>query len=241
MKTSGVGSFDLEIAAIVPEGGNWHEYEPLGIICAGIGVDIDGRREYFEFKAAGDRMTEQEAGQIVEKLLDLEQAGVTMVTWNGASFDYRVLAQESGKRRECAMLMMDHVDLMAAVVAMRGHYLSLDKALIGAGLQGKLHCVTLKSGEFITDMNGAKAPVLWAQGEHDAVLAYQKVDVMQSLELALAVSRSMEISWRANSGRYNSITLGRLYSVKECLALPHPDTSWMDNPPCLTEMVAWAM
>lgn len=232
-----LASFDLEIAAVFPEDlRDWARQPDLGISCAALAVsDSDQVRVW----SADPRLNREQAAGIVQDLSELTEAGYTLVTWNGCAFDFRVLAEESGLLAEASGLAMEHVDLMLMVTFTKGHYLGLQKALEGAGLAGKLKTVRLSDGSILTDMDGAKAPALWAQGEHQAVIAYLEQDVRQQLALAQAVLEQGSVRWISNSGNRQSVPFDRLLTVRECFDLPEPDTSWMSDPPTRDQFVSW--
>ena len=232
-----LASFDLEIAKPIPDdASDWKQYSPLGIACAA--VEFGDSSEPLTWHGV-PQMTRAACQQMVGDCLDLVKKGYTFVTWNGCSFDFAVLAEESGMVDECAELAINHVDIMLMVTFTKGWYLALQKALKGAGLEGKLTRVTLSTGEVITDMDGAKAPRLWAAGEYDAVLAYLRYDVQQTLKLAHAVQRNKVLRWTSNRGRAQYVRFDRLLTVRECFRIPEPDTSWMTDPPSRTRFVEW--
>ena len=232
-----LAAFDLEIAAVVPDTvQEWSKVKGLGISCAAIAFsDIDE----VEVWQRVPRFEKSVSIDLVERLGELSEDGYTLVTWNGCSFDFRVLAEESGLVRRCGQLALNHVDLMLIVTFTKGWYLSLQAALQGAGLSGKLTRVRLSTGREIRDMDGSKAPALWAAGEHDAVLAYLKDDVVQLLKLAQLVSRRGRLSWLSRTGNPQEVRLSRLLSVTECFDIPEPDTSWMSNPPRRKQFTDW--
>ena len=232
-----LAAFDLEIASEIPDGvDDWQTVAPLGISCAAVALS-DGDEP--RFWKGEPQMTQAECGDIVTELQALRRNGYTFLTWNGCRFDFAVLAQESGLRDDCAGLAMDHVDLMLMVTFRKGWFLSLEKALRGAGLAGKLKEVALSNGTMIKDMNGAKAPGLWAAGEHKAVLAYLREDVTQMLSLADVIREKKAIRWRSNSGKPQAVSVSKLLTVRECFEIPEPDVSWMDNPPSRRAFVEW--
>lgn len=232
-----LAAFDLEIAAVVAgNDDDWAHQPDLGISCAAI-AGSPGLGEKF-FSAPG-RLSRESARQLVHELLGLMRQGVRIVTWNGCGFDFRILAEESGMQDECAFLALNHSDLMLIVTFTKGWYLGLDKALMGAGLKGKLKEVALKDGRKLSGMEGAMAPRLWAQGEHEAVLAYLRDDVVQLLGLAEHVNAVRRISWISSTNRRQQVTVLRLLTVAECFGLPQPDTSWMKDPPERLQFVAW--
>src|SRR5690349_8936553 len=104
------------------------------------------------------QLSKDECRKLVRDLTACVASGYTLVTWNGCSFDFRVLAQESGMLEECGQLALNHIDLMMIVTFNKGWFLGLDKALSGAGITSKVRQLTLSTGEIITNMNGALAP-----------------------------------------------------------------------------------
>jgi len=232
-----LASFDLEIAAVVPETvREWSKVKGLGISCAAVALSDKDEIEVWQ---GIPRLEKSKCIDVAERLAELCDQGYTLITWNGCSFDFRVLAEESGLLKRCGQLALNHVDFMLIVTFTKGHYLSLQAALQGAGLSGKLTRVRLSSGREIRDMDGSKAPALWAAGEHEAVLAYLKDDVVQLLKLAQVVSRRGRISWTSRSGKPQEVRLSQLLTVTECFGIPEPDTSWMSDPPRRTQFTDW--
>ena len=88
-------------------------------------------------------------------------------------------------------------------------------------------------------MDGSKAPELWAQGEHEAVLEYLKGDVVQLLKLAEHVQEDGGISWISGRGERQWVGARKLLTVRECFDIPEPDTSWMEDPPTRQQFVDW--
>ena len=229
--------FDIEIATVVPETiQEWSKVKGLGISCAAVALsDVDDVRVW----EGRPRLTKQESVNLVKRLMELRDQGYVPLTWNGCSFDFRLLAEESGLIQQCRQLALNHVDLMLMVTFTKGWYLSLQAALKGAGLSGKLRTVQLSNGNEVHDMDGAKAPELWDAGEYDAVLAYLKEDVSQLLKLAQSVVRRGRISWTSRSGNPQQIRFPKLLTVTECFDIPEPDTSWMSDPPTREQFIDW--
>lgn len=231
-------AFDLETAKLIPSNvQEWKALGPLGISCAALAFsDRDNPRCWYGLP----QLSPEECQSLVRELERLASKGYTIITWNGCKFDFNVLAQESGLVAECAQLARNHVDLMLMVTFTKGWLLSLQKALEGSGLKGKLKVVTLSSGEVIHDMDGAIAPQLWADGEVQAVLDYLQEDVKQLLELATVVARRKRLEWVSTKGSLQSVVFKRLLTVQECLLIPEPDVTWMSNPPKRHDFVGWA-
>ncbi|MGB3713973.1 MAG: hypothetical protein WA996_06035 [Candidatus Promineifilaceae bacterium] len=95
-------AFDLEIANDFPPEGEPMDNAVLGISCAAVAWrQPDGEINYEEWTATGLAMTVSEARSLVTDLWSLEQEGHTLITVNGAGFDFRVLAAASGLKRAC--------------------------------------------------------------------------------------------------------------------------------------------
>ena len=238
-----IAAFDLEIAKILPEDEtDWHQHRPLGITCAAVCRMGGEESPVFDMFATGNgRMPVDEVRDLVRSLQAVVKMGYTLVTWNGAAFDFQVLADESGMWLECAELALNHVDLMYNVVCVKGHYLGLSAASSGCGVVPKLKTVTLKDGSTLEDMNGAKAPELWSAGERNAVLTYLERDVLTTAQLAAFVRDTGFIRWISRKGRKN-IARVKLTPVTEALEnIPYPNTGWMSDPPDRREMIAWAL
>ncbi len=225
-------SFDLETATLIDP------FEDIKISCAAVASEHqEGPTvRYWQGKPW---MTRIECREMVYDFLKAQEDGYTFLTWNGAAFDFRVLAQCSGMKEACAQLAMSHVDLMLLVTFRKGYRLSLQAALEGARLEGKLKNVTLSTGETIDDMSGLKAIELWQAREYDAVLDYLEDDVLQPLALARNIDSRKVISWTSRAGRHQLVTVPRLTTVEETFKLPKPYTGWMTDPPTRESFVAW--
>jgi len=233
-----LAAFDLEIASEIPEGvQNWRNAAPPGISCAAVALADHEDRPLFWVGVP--QMTHSECRSMVRDLQRLGTDGYTFLTWNGCGFDFAVLALESGMYAECTELALNHVDLMMRVTFEKGWYLSLQKALRGAGLEGKLESVILSDGAVLSDMDGSKAPKLWAAGEHNAVLQYLRSDVVQLLRLAHVIQRRNVIRWTSDRGNPQEVFVDRLFTVRECFDIPEPDVSWMTDPPTREQFVRW--
>jgi len=240
-----LAAFDIEISKVIPEGEtDWKAHRPLGISCAAIarsdgpGQPITYRME-FGHSASHGGMEKHHCRSFVRYLQWLVWEGYTLVGWNSLGFDFDVLAEESGMYKKCAKLAMKHVDIMFLVVAIRGHFLGLNTAAIGMGIDGKLKQVELSTGEVLDGMSGIHAPELWARREYLAVMEYLKEDVRVTLELAQAIGERGQLAWVSRSGRENVIDEFKLLTVQEGRRLPYPDTTWMEDPPTREGMLAW--
>jgi hypothetical protein len=230
MTTSFV-AFDLETAKVLPpQVGDLLAHRPLGIACAA--AVVSGEAEPLTWHGMHDgkpsaQMSRAEACFMIEQLKSLAKEGYTLVTWNGLSFDFDVLAEESGLPSECAELALGHVDMMFHTVCQLGHRLSLGKAAEGLG-------VGEKTG------SGSDAPAMWADGRCDEVLRYNVQDARLTLAVAEESQRRRQLVWITARGRARSMPLSRGWCcVRDACRIPLPDTSWMDDPPSRADFMKW--
>jgi hypothetical protein len=217
-------ALDIETAKITDNASDWRPHRPLGIACAATLLAGSGQPLLWHGGAdrtnPNDRMSREEASNLVHYLEDRTNEGFTLLTWNGLGFDLDVLAEESHMLAECRALAVAHVDMMFHAFCALGHGIGLDAAAKGMGLAGKLE-----------GMKGADAPVLWAAGKREEVLDYVAQDVRTTLDLGAACESSGELCWVARSGKVRSLLLSEGWlTVSEAGKLPMPDTSWMSDP-----------
>ncbi len=215
-------ALDIETAKL-PEG-DWRSCRPLGISCAATLLGNAPEPKLWhggkDHTCPADRMSREEAAELVRYLSERVAQGCTVVTWNGVGFDFDVLAEESGLLETCRTLAIAHVDMMFHVLCHLGYGVSLDAAARGMGIAGKTE-----------GMKGADAPVLWAEGRREEVLRYVAQDVRTTLGLATACEACGTFRWIARSGKLRRMALREGWlTVREALGLPLPDTSWMDEP-----------
>lgn len=186
-------------------------------------------------------MTKETGKKLVNELMDKYREGFLPFGWNTLSFDFQLLAHYTGMYEECGILALNGVDAMFIMVSKKGYYKSLNTALEGANIEAKVKSVRLNDGSILDDMSGAKAPLLWRQGEYNAVKEYLLGDVVQPLKLAHHYVSESKMTWFAKSGRRQSVLFkdGKLLTVKECLELDEPDMSWMDKPKFRFQYYNW--
>ena len=71
------------------------------------------------------------AKKLAHDLARFQNEGYTIVTWNGLSFDFNILAEEANERSLCGQLAFDHVDLMFHLLCAMGYLVSLQRAAEG--------------------------------------------------------------------------------------------------------------
>ena len=226
-------AFDIETAKVLPESvTDLMDHRPLGVACAAAVVSDRDEAVIWHGADGGTpaaQMSRDEVGSLVGDLSAWANDGYTLVSWNGLSFDFNILAEESGMPEECARLALDHLDMMFHVVCQLGYPVALGKAAEGLGIPGK-------SG----GLTGCDAPVLWARGQYRDVLDYNAQDAKLALTIAREAERRSELVWVTRRGTKGRMPLEQGWcSVRQALELPLPDTSWMSDPPAREDFLAW--
>lgn len=226
-------AFDLEIARLIPEGrDDWKTFRPFGISCAAV-MDRTGAPKLWHGHTLqgvpAERMSRDEVSVLVGYLDAEVRSGKTILTWNGAGFDFDVLAEESGMLETCARLAAGHVDMMFHFFCLKGFALGLDKAAQGMSLPGKTK-----------GMDGSKAPLYWQEGRFQEVLEYVSQDVAATLQVCLAVEKSHSLRWVTSRGTSQILPFPTGWlTVEDAIRLPLPDTSWMRSPWPRSRFTGW--
>jgi hypothetical protein len=227
-------AFDIETAKIPEEGKSLQEARPLGICCWATAWMEDGeiKVETGHGNPSGSpspMMSVEECVDLVDLLKELHFLfDYTILTHNGVGFDLDILAEESGMRKECAELAMNSVDTMFHFFCLQGYPVGLDAISKGMGLKGKTE-----------GMHGGLAPVMWAEGKFEEVLAYVTQDVISTLEVALAVEKEKRVKWISKRGKLNIVHIPRWLTAEESLTIREPDTSWMTDPMRRSKFLEW--
>lgn len=225
-------ALDIETTKPFPMGSNWRDYAPLGISCAVaqptdqedpiIWADHDNQGGY------ADQISTYTARRMVAELQELSQR-YTIVTWNGIGFDWPVIAQEASEYLACRKLALEHVDMMFHLFCVRGFPVSLAAALSGMGLPSKT-----------PGIDGSMATQVWAEGDRQQVVDYCAQDARITASLAEASQRASTLNWTSRRGRILNLFLPNGWlSAQQAMALPYPDTSWMDDPIDRSVFTSW--
>jgi hypothetical protein len=232
-------AFDLEIATDIPSGtDDWKTLAPLGITVAATMSDLHGGAKAHYGRGVDwatkkvitkERMSRGDATTLVDYLSLAVENGFTILTWNGLSFDFDVLAIESGLKEECARLALNHVDMMFHIFCVKGFAVGLDNA-----------ARAMKTNRKTEGVHGDVAPQMWRDGKHKEVIEYVTQDVKTTLDLAQTCESEKIFRWITKRGpmAFMPLTDGWL-TVEEALKLPEPDVSWMDKPWPRSKFSAW--
>lgn len=210
-------AFDLEIATPIPAGAkDWRPFRPFGISCAATFAEDEGAPHMWHGVNYANKMEQDNVCQLIEYMMSMVEDGYTILTFNGAGFDFEVLAEESGLVAECKELAMNHVDIFFQLFCLLGYAPGLDRICKGMGLGGKPEGV-----------DGAAAPQMWLDGRHQEVMDYCVGDVRMTMSLAAEITRLGAVHWTSKAGKQTGALMMELLTVKEALLLPEPNVSWM--------------
>lgn len=200
--------FDLETAKVI-EDFSIEELnaDDLGVTCAATyqlnevgGTIYEGSVRWHGAFGAGlyaPRMAPRDADRLIRYLIWRHYSDhLKVVTWNGASFDFRVLhdsVSNSAMRHLCKAMALDHVDPGYQMLCEKGYMCSLDGAAHGLGLEGKT-----------AGVSGADAPKMWQAtlADQEKVLEYviQDAKVTAQVSLALSAHTFAGLRWITKAG-----------------------------------------
>lgn len=226
-------SFDIEIFNELPEGKDFPDLKEIIPSVGAFCTDVENVSYYWD----KPYMTKETCQKMVKDIQQKVSEGYYLFGWNILNFDLPIIAYYSGMMEEVGKLAISAIDPMFMIVCIKGHFLGLDIALAGHRIESKLHTVSLNDGSSF-EMNGSKAPLLFRNGEYQAVLDYLKYDVIQPYKLAFSIEEKGGIRWTSKSGK-NQFVSSKLLTVKECLSIEKPDTSWMSNAPIRENFYSW--
>jgi hypothetical protein len=238
-------AFDLEVAALVPEGEDLSDHHPLGITCAASysRIEINGSPQYCSrvwhptlnhgTGRYDPTMTVAQVTEMLYNLAAMQYAGVPVITWNGLGFDFREidsLVVGFGAHCLTRALAIDHTDIAFHMFCEKGFMAGLSKVTQAMAV-----------GQKTEGMAGALAPQKWAGSRHDQdlVLEYVANDAKITGLLLEAVVEAGLLRWVSRTGRMNTWPVPALLPVREASMLPEPDTSWMDHPWSRDKFTGW--
>jgi hypothetical protein len=241
-------TFDIEISREIPgDCDDWKSLRPLGISCAATLTDDGDLRLWhgaeMEDGRLGERMSLSECRELAKYLGNMFSAGYKIITWNGAGFDFDILAEEVCDRAiadDIRDLTWDHIDIAFQMLCENGFMCGLDAAARGMGVAGKTE-----------GMHGDLAPAMWQRGreEQDGVLEYVAQDARATANVYCAILNEEHLRWITRAGYparnpwrpllISEYSGTRLMTVREASRLPLPDVGWMDNPWPRSKFIGW--
>jgi len=225
-------AFDIETANLIDlaPGQDLDSAGPLDISCAAAVTDSGALRHWYMKDPSGaphGTLDASTARELLAWLREQQLSGAKVCAWNGLSFDLRWIAHAAGDRKLAAEVALDLYDPMFQFLCQRGFPIGL--ASVGEALgigEKKL-------------MSGADAPREWAQGDRRKVLDYVAGDCRITEAIVARIEELREVRWKTKKGTTSRESIPRLLKVRECLALPLPDTSWMSEPIPRSKFHAW--
>ncbi len=172
-------------------------------------------------------MTPADAAHLLRFLKERQNDGFQVFAWNGAGFDLRVIGQVAEDLWLAGEITMDLYDPMFQMLSKLGYPVGL--AAVGKGMgieQEKL-------------MDGADAPQAWRDGEFQKVEDYVLGDSQITSQIVLKIAQEGSILWESKKGKAMRMPIDKFMTVRECMATPARDNSWMDEPLRREDILSW--
>lgn len=225
-------SFDIEIANVfeLKPGEDLDQYGPFDISCAAAADDQGEVVHWTSTQPDGSfarHLDVAKAHEMLSWLREEQLAGSRLFAWNGLSFDLRWIGVAAEDVDLAAEVALDLYDPMFQFFVQRGFPVGLAKVADGMGItETKL-------------MDGADAPVQWAEGNHQLVLDYVAGDCRITEAVVAAIEERGRVTWRTSRGTLSNEPMPKLKQIRELLNAPEPDTSWMDTPLPRSKFMSW--
>ena len=241
-------AFDIEVCSWPEEGAEWREIAPLGISCVGLmGTGWDRPEVYFAGhpnEPEARAMNKHELDACWNRIEHFALLQYKLVGWNSLQFDLACWYEEA-KALNCIysesikIAAMEHIDPMFYIFCSLGWPVGLQAVSNGLGLRGKL-----KPNDPGETTFWAKAPELWMNGtdeDRKLILEYVGQDAEATLDIVEVGTRVGALKWLSKKGKPYSLPYNQPLTVKECLALPEKDNSWMTNPRSREDFYRWTI
>ena len=182
-----------------------------------------------------DVMSDETATELAEYLIAAHERNLPVVSFNGAKFDFAILAQ---RLAPCVLSRLKevtkaHIDIMFHFACTHGYYASMDSFAKGCGLQPKT-------------WNGKDAAEAWTNnndGDRQKVVDYCAEDVRCLSDLYTYIKANGEANRITKAGNLRCIPFAPLFNVKDAAAYFRnhpPDVTWMSDPaPNVAEGLQW--
>lgn len=220
-------AFDIETTGLIVPGAPWPE-----VTCAATRLcsenDVEVRRWHSDYAQV---MLPTTINEMLDYLMDCHRKSITIISFNGASFDFQVLYGITGNVI-AQRLASAHTDIMYQFLVTHGYTTSLQSFCDGIGMPGK----TEKAVESI---------MMWATGDKERVLQYCENDVKVLGDVYTHILANGGARRRTKRGTTTFATFGfdKLWTVAvaadRAATGSTPDQSWMKNPIDLLDGVSW--
>lgn len=198
-------------------------------ITCGVILDSNGNSKWYH-SGYGKTMSPN----IGQKLLDALEAAETVVSFNGAQFDFRKLFDLTQDDR-AKVLARTHVDVLVLFAAQKGYFSSLASFAEGT-FPGT--CSKSNTGEWAAQAWETDGKSVLEYCEQDTVVLKNVYEYLQSRGGLKRVTNSGKVtSWVAGI-RPDSAKKSVDTCLSEYRETP-PDVSWMTDPPDISNVLSW--
>lgn len=189
------------------------------------GAELYFTREGANGELAAVEMSQADADAALDAMQKHLDDGDIIVTYNGVKNELKTLAEAADRPKLSKVAMQIH-DIAFQMYSMRGFQIAFSAACAG------MHVEYTPVAD-ITSSSWGLSP----SGAVDAATNYLTALVML-WENIIYLGKVVE--WTAKTGRQSKFEFGRMMTVKDSLALPEPDTRWMDKQPApRTDSLKW--
>ena len=176
-------------------------------------------------------MNEDTVRELVEFFEGDGDMGRDVISYNGASFDFRMLwlqTSDADIRKRVEILALNHFDLHLACILARGHRIKLDSLATASLGQAKT-------------ASGASAIDMWSNKEYDKLFEYCTKDVELLRDLHELALNDSKLTFESRKGNLFDFDLKEFVGLgAEAMSkLPPKKEDWMDDNSTLVQVFDW--
>ena len=217
----------------------WFDCETTGvtdeakITCA---VVVTPAKTFVFHSGYGNPMTKA----IGVKLVDFLASCDKVITYNGASFDFKKLYQLTGDER-CKALAKDHFDIMLQFTSESGYFSSMESfagATLGAG-QGKSNTGSWAATAWFSDRSEAQKVIDYCESDCKVLRNLYNYGLVHGC--FLRTTRGNKVNPWVIATTNQSPIYKSAYECLQSWKRNPPNTAWMSDPPDLQKTLNWAL
>ena len=227
-------SFDIEISDVfdLQPHEDFEKYAPFHISVAATAI-VGGEEKHWYSEGEDGipqlNLSREHAQELLEYLAQKQKEGVMVCAWNGLKFDFQWLGHQAENVSLAAQVALDSYDPMFQFFNIAGFPVGLVKV-----------AKAMNVGQEKT-MDGSEAPTKWRAGEYEQVKKYVLGDCQITNQVVLAIQQARQVEWVNSRGERKAKPMPILKPVRQVIADPGPDQSWMNTPIQKTKFYDWTV
>lgn len=222
-----IAAFTVEIANEIPaDAKDWNQYRPFKFLCGSVAYD---HKYALDTEHSVDGLDSPQ--QMLSVFDWLNTIGCEVYSWNGSGFGYPVICDAmTDERNYIGWLALNHHDVMFDFFCRHGYAISLNSVANAQGFNEEVDWL---------EQQELRLPEWRTGANKDDLFDYSRRKTELLLNVVLKIRDVGGITWFNRAGAFKMETIDRILNVKEAMALPEPDVSWLPDPWSRSKFTGW--